>query len=384
VQLIERSRRHLRDRPRCRAHSRRGGDATGVRLVDGETSTPQRRDRERDADAALRALLEARRAARPALPLRRSEMQIHFALSEPPRWEGDERLARTAIVHLTPALDGVSRAVNEADARLLPAEATVVVGQPLTIDPSRAPEGKGLLWIQLQELPWHVKGDAAGELDTGRQLDRGARASATPIDPGADLRATSRTRVAILKRVASRRADLQAANSTSTTATPTRLARARPEPVCGAVPGQPRAPTPVKRLWQIAQHPPGAGHRRRLRDARSEAPARAPVARAHQETSMSGVSISQITTVGQPFADDLDAYRAAGADGIGIWESSSNTTRSSAFRESGLAAATAVPAVPSILPLPLMEGPEDPEQRIEAIRAGSAASRRSSRRACSF
>ena len=29
------------------------------------------------------------------------------------------------------------------------------------MDPSRAPEGKGLLWIQLQELPG-VKGDAAG------------------------------------------------------------------------------------------------------------------------------------------------------------------------------------------------------------------------------
>src|SRR5207253_1159520 len=62
----------------------------------------------------------------------RSEMQIHFALSEPPRWEGDERLGRTAIVHLTPGLDGVSRAVNEAERGLLPAEATVVVGQPLT------------------------------------------------------------------------------------------------------------------------------------------------------------------------------------------------------------------------------------------------------------
>ena len=94
-------------------------------------------------------------------------MQIHFALSEPPRWDGDERLGNTAIVHLTPGLDGVSRAVNEADRGLLPAEATVVVGQPLTMDPSRAPEGAGLLWIQLQELPWHVKGDAAGELDTG-------------------------------------------------------------------------------------------------------------------------------------------------------------------------------------------------------------------------
>jgi phytoene dehydrogenase-like protein len=97
----------------------------------------------------------------------RSEMQIHFALSEPPRWSGDERLAQTAIVHLTPGLDGVSRAVNEAERGLLPAEATVVVGQPLTMDPSRAPDGKGLLWIQLQELPWHVKGDAAGELDVG-------------------------------------------------------------------------------------------------------------------------------------------------------------------------------------------------------------------------
>jgi phytoene dehydrogenase-like protein len=94
-------------------------------------------------------------------------MQIHFALSEPPRWEGDERLGQTAIVHLTPGLDGVSRAVNEAERGLLPAEATVVVGQPLTMDAARAPDGKGLLWIQLQELPWQVKGDAAGELDVG-------------------------------------------------------------------------------------------------------------------------------------------------------------------------------------------------------------------------
>jgi phytoene dehydrogenase-like protein len=97
----------------------------------------------------------------------RAEMQIHFALSEPARWRGDERLNKTAIVHVTPGLNGVSRAVNEAERGLLPAEATIVVGQPVTIDPSRAPAGKGLLWIQLQELPWHVKGDAAGDLDVG-------------------------------------------------------------------------------------------------------------------------------------------------------------------------------------------------------------------------
>src|SRR2546430_11250995 len=94
-------------------------------------------------------------------------MQFHFGLSGPPRGEADERLGQTAIVHVTPGLDGVSRAVNEAERGLLPAEATVVAGQPLTMDPSRAPEGRGILWIQLQELPWQIKGDAADELDVG-------------------------------------------------------------------------------------------------------------------------------------------------------------------------------------------------------------------------
>src|SRR5881227_600882 len=143
----------------------REGAATGVRLTTGEEVGAERAV---IANVTPTQLYE-RLLARPPAPFRygRSEMQIHFALSEPPRWEGDERLAQTAIVHLTPGLDGVSRAVNEAERGLLPAEATVVAGQPLTMDASRAPEGKGILWIQLQELPWHVKGDAAGELDVG-------------------------------------------------------------------------------------------------------------------------------------------------------------------------------------------------------------------------
>jgi phytoene dehydrogenase-like protein len=57
--------------------------------------------------------------------------------------------------------------VNEAERGLLPAEATIVVGQPTTMDGSRVPEGRGLLWIQLQELPWRVKGDAANAIDVG-------------------------------------------------------------------------------------------------------------------------------------------------------------------------------------------------------------------------
>jgi sugar phosphate isomerase/epimerase len=82
------------------------------------------------------------------------------------------------------------------------------------------------------------------------------------------------------------------------------------------------------------------------------------------------LSISQITTVTQSFADDLDAYRAAGADGIGIWEMKLEDDSLERFRASGLAPAAAIPEVPSILPLPLMEGPADADERVEAICAG--------------
>jgi phytoene dehydrogenase-like protein len=146
------------------------GQARAVRIADGETVEATRAVLANVTPQQLYGdLLAGDGPAREARRFRygRGEMQIHFALSEPPHWQGDERLARTAIVHLTPGLDGVSRAVNEADRGLLPAEATVVVGQPLAVDPSRAPEGAWILWIQLQEVPSRPKGDAAGELDPG-------------------------------------------------------------------------------------------------------------------------------------------------------------------------------------------------------------------------
>jgi len=150
------------------------GRATAVRLADGEvigveravvagvtpTQLYGRLLAEGDAPAPVR---EA--AARYRYGL--AGMQIHLALSEPPRWKGDERLARTAIVHVTPGLDGVSRAVNEATRGLLPAEATIVCGQPMAVDPSRGPDGGWVVWIQLQELPQRPLGDAGGELDVG-------------------------------------------------------------------------------------------------------------------------------------------------------------------------------------------------------------------------
>jgi phytoene dehydrogenase-like protein len=154
-----------------------GGRATAVRLVGGETVRAARAVIASVTPTALYGRLlgdgevpTAVTTAARRFRYGRAEMQIHIALDEPPRWRGPraEELARTPIVHVTPGLDGVSRAVNEAERGLLPTEPTIVCGQPCALDPGRAPAGKSVIWIQLQELPaGRVKGDGANELDTG-------------------------------------------------------------------------------------------------------------------------------------------------------------------------------------------------------------------------
>ena len=81
------------------------------------------------------------------------------------------------------------------------------------------------------------------------------------------------------------------------------------------------------------------------------------------------LSLSEISTVGASFADDLRAYAAAGFDGIGIWEMKlgDDDADVQALRASGLRATNCVPLVPSILPNTVIEGPEDVETRIEAL-----------------
>jgi phytoene dehydrogenase-like protein len=96
----------------------------------------------------------------------RAGMQIHVSLKEPLRWR-DSRLDRVPIVHLSGGPGSVALACAQAAAGLLPSEPTVVVGQPAVIDPSRAPEGAGVLWTQLQQVPYAPRGDAASEIDTG-------------------------------------------------------------------------------------------------------------------------------------------------------------------------------------------------------------------------
>lgn len=243
----------------------REGQATGVRLADGEEISSSRAVIANVTPTQLYGrLVDGHEELGRRFRYGRSEMQIHFALAEPPRWEGDERLAHTAIIHLTPGLDGVSRAVNEAERGLLPAEATVVVGQPLTMDPSRAPEGAGLLWIQLQELPWHVKGDAAGELEPGDGTwsDELRELYADRIQARI-ARHVPNLESSLRKRVTLSPADLQAANVNLHHGDPYSGSLALDQNLLWRpFPASPGHSTPVKRLWHIgaSTHPgPGLG-----------------------------------------------------------------------------------------------------------------------------
>ena len=170
-----------------------GSSAARRRGASAPSSATSRRRSSTSGCSTARGAAEQAAAAR-RFRFGRGEMQIHYALSERPRWQGDERLARTAIVHVTPGLDGVSRAVNEADRGLLPAEATIVVGQPMAVDASRAPDG-------LVDPLDPAAGAAGGGRRATRRASstsataRGRRSwrSATPTGSRPASRGTSRT-----------------------------------------------------------------------------------------------------------------------------------------------------------------------------------------------
>jgi len=88
-----------------------------------------------------------------------------------------------------------------------------------------------------------------------------------------------------------------------------------------------------------------------------------------REQRRNSLSLSEISTVGASYRDDLRAYAAVGFDGIGIWEQKlgDDAADLEALRASGLCATNCVPTVPSILPNTVIEGPTDVEERILSL-----------------
>jgi len=91
-------------------------------------------------------------------------MMIHLALDALPDWRAGAALQSFAYVHIAPDLDQMARTYAQAMAGLLPDAPVLVVGQPTVFDPTRAPPGRHVLWLQVRMAPGIITGDAAGQI----------------------------------------------------------------------------------------------------------------------------------------------------------------------------------------------------------------------------
>lgn len=150
-----------------------GARATAVRTTDGRRFVASRAV---IAGTGPRALYEDLLGRAPNVPAevragaRRytygpGTMMIHLAVEDLPEWRAGVEVREYGYVHIAPYLDDLGIAYAQAQAGLLPSHPMVVVGQPTAIDPSRAPDGRHILWIQVRAVPSVIRGDAAGEID---------------------------------------------------------------------------------------------------------------------------------------------------------------------------------------------------------------------------
>jgi phytoene dehydrogenase-like protein len=192
----------------------------------------------------------------------RAAMQVHVALSGPPRWR-NPRLRDVPLIHISDGSASTAIACAEAEAGLLPRRPTVVVGQQFVLDPSRNPPAAGSLWMQLQEVPFQPRGDAMGQICTATGwTDELAKAYAQRV----------------IDRVGAHARGLATQVRAVTVISPHDLHSYNPNAIAGdpyggrseleqsffwrPLPGAARHRTHVKRLWHIgaSTHPgPGLG-----------------------------------------------------------------------------------------------------------------------------
>ena len=92
---------------------------------------------------------------------RRGAFQMNLALSARPRFL-DPRLDAGGAHHLGRGLDALMASVREAERGLLPEHPTIAWHEPTAVDPTRAPEGRAIVRLQMLDVPHTPSGDAAG------------------------------------------------------------------------------------------------------------------------------------------------------------------------------------------------------------------------------
>ena len=163
-----------------------GGKATGVALKDGRVIGARSAV---IAGVAPRALTKLTGGMTPEFDSALAHfshapgtMMIHLAMDALPDWAAGAALKSYAYVHLAPSLDQMARTYQQAQAGLLPDEPVIVVGQPTAVDPSRAPHGKHVLWLQVRMVPGTILGDAKGLISATAWAEAGAPMADRALD----------------------------------------------------------------------------------------------------------------------------------------------------------------------------------------------------------
>ena len=147
-----------------------GGAAVGVELADGEQITARRAVIANLTPAPLAALLPgdvAGTATREALEgyvYGPATMMVHAALNGPVPWAAGPELAEWGYVHVGPYVRDMAQTYTDALNGILPVDPLLIVGQTSAVDPSRAPAGGAVLWIQVRMLPSQIRSDRGGTI----------------------------------------------------------------------------------------------------------------------------------------------------------------------------------------------------------------------------
>ncbi|AXI48476.1 dehydrogenase [Sulfitobacter sp. SK012] len=165
----------------------REGKAYGITLADGQRVMASKAVIANVAPAALAKLTGDIGDARHTDAMQKFQhapgtMMIHLAMDGLPDWTAGAELKRFAYVHIAPSMDQMAQAYAQAKAGLLPSEPVIVCGQPTVVDPTRAPAGKHVLWLQVRMVPGQIKGDALNQIAATNWQDAAEPMAARTLD----------------------------------------------------------------------------------------------------------------------------------------------------------------------------------------------------------
>nr|AIQ77710.1 phytoene dehydrogenase [Nocardioides sp. JS1661] len=170
--LVEENGGQVRTASRVAGVSSNGDRATGVVLADGTVirarravianTTPTQLFQEMLPSEDARIESDRRRAQQ--FQYGPGSMMIHLSLDGPVTWAAHEDLRDFAYVHVAQSVDDLARTYQQSRAGLLPDRPLLVVGQTSRVDPSRTPDQREILWIQVRTVPSRITADSVSQI----------------------------------------------------------------------------------------------------------------------------------------------------------------------------------------------------------------------------